>query len=526
MKVVKRLILVVTVFSLVFSLCFSGTAAEAVGGRERIRVNAYDFNEIYFINVPSDFAGISPEFNELLSLFVRYNFYELDYIQSIHAMLSSLMAQFPGIYHFLAHALLTAMDPYAGFFPAHDASYIFNTLSANEFYGFGMSLGSETYIRGRGFGVIINRVMPGSPAARAGLQANDAIVDLNGFRVAGLGMAAVSDVLSFIDDELIITVRRAGREHTFTLEREIVYRSPLILREIDDNTAYIQILNFLCDIMIDDFEDMLWDLYESGIERIIFDVRGNPGGSLETVLEMVNMLVTGEGQPLCTVLSRGGQKEVIYSTGSDLKFDEMVILTNGGSASASEYFAIALRELEDAVIIGTPTVGKAIGQSYHVLSNGDVAAITEIEILSPRGNRFHAERVFPDIMVFPREEFAVVNLNQIAPLNFVNCVTIRPGADNTAVRGLNERLAIMGYINPETVSSVYDEQTANAVRIFQTASGLPVGDEHINYSFVSRLILWVAFETNYFYTEIDMAFECALIFLNEGREAAQRFAES
>jgi hypothetical protein len=184
---------------------------------------------------------------------------------------------------------------------------------------------------------------------------------------------------------------------------------------------------------------------------------------------------------------------------------------------------LSLRDITGAVIIGEKTLVKGIGQYYEELTNGDVAAITAFEVFSSNNTGYNGVGVEPDIKIAP--VYTAVGKKTFGQLNFVNCHTIKEGADNSAVLALNQRLCAIGYILPEEVTGKCTEKTVTAVEIFQKYNDLPVGITKIDYIFLEYLNFYADYYYMDKYEEGDVVLECAEIYIQKGESAAKEFAE-
>ena len=219
----------------------------------------------------------------------------------------------------------------------------------------------------------------------------------------------------------------------------------------------------------------------------------------------------------------GKVMEIATSGGGGIKLDKICVLTNHYTASASEIFALSLKEITGAVLIGEKTYGKGIGQMYKELENKDIVAITAFEITSANGTKYDKKGLEPDIKISPK--YSNVKNNIFGQLNFVNCVDIKKGADNKAVLALNQRLARIGYLSPEDITSKCTDKTITAVEIFQMYNKLPVGLSKIDYLFIEFLNYYTAYSEKRF-AETDVQFECAKKYIFESTQAAENYAKN
>ncbi|MCL1792260.1 MAG: S41 family peptidase [Oscillospiraceae bacterium] len=463
---------------------------------------------------------IEPRIDELLDLYEELSLYNLTREEAIVVMLKNFLINYPEIAPYLGDALLTAFDPFGGYYPETTTEELFSGI----YWGYGIVLGGKTVIDGMKYSVVVDRVFEESPADEAGLRGGDEIVEIGTVNVEGFGLNAVSHLLSACEDPVTMTVRRGGETFTATLIRAAVFmQSVSFYTDGASKTALIKIDDFLDEYMCYDIYAIVEYLSENKFENIIFDLRGNPGGSIMNMLETLNMFVPGKGVTLYSEVDKNGDIDSIESSGHGVAFKKICILADGGTASAAELFALSLRDITGAVIIGQKTFGKGIGQYYESLSNGDVAAITAFEVLSSNGSSYNGIGVEPDITI--SNVYSMVEKKTFEQLNFVNCRNIKAEAENNAVLALNQRLSAIGYISPEEISGKCTAKTITAVEIFQKYNGLPVGIDKIDYTFIDYLNFYAEYYFVAFYEERDTGLECAEIYLQKGEQAAREFAE-
>ena len=489
--------------------------------------SVYDekYKEHYMIaNVDEEIAEtideIDPQIDMLLDAYVELSLYGLTREQAITAMLRKLLIDYPELMPILGNSLLTAFDPFGGYYSRTAAGELFS----RKYLGYGIVLGGKKMLEGNNYDVMLQQVFPDSPASKAGLKIGDEIIKIENRNVEGFGVNAVSNLLSTYSDKINITVRRNGKDITVSMNRGSV-SVPSVYFSTDkaSKTAMIKIDDFMDDNMVDDIFDIFDFLYENNnYKNIIIDLRDNPGGNIWNMLEFLNLFVPEEGVVLYSEMYSDGEIESVKSTGIGLEFDKICVLTNSRSISAPETFAISLSELTGAVIIGEKTYGKGVGQYRGTFENGDEIMITGFEVLSAKGTRFHKKGVEPDIKISP--EYITAERKTYGQLNFVNCLNIKKGANNNAVLALNQRLASIGYITPEDVTSECTEKTISAVEIFQKYNGLPVGISKIDYIFLEYLNYFVSYYTPNRYQERDVQLECAKIYIEKGEQAAKDYA--
>jgi carboxyl-terminal processing protease len=461
------------------------------------------------------------QIDELLDLFLETSLYDFTREEAVAAMLRNFLEQNPGMVHRMGHSLLTAFDDYGRFYSIDSMRY--GSLSGNIFWGYGVIMTGKEIINGFQYGVVLQRILPDSPALRAGLEAGDEIIIIDGINVEGFGMNAVSNLFATYEDEVTLTVRRNGEDITLTMGKGTVrIPSVSVLTDRENMTAVIKIDHFMDENLPGDLAEIIEYLRDNGYKNAIIDLRGNGGGVVSWMLECLNMFVTEEEAVLYSEKYRDGSIKSLESTGGGIEFEKIAVLTNGLTASAAEIFALALRELTGAEIIGGKTFGKGVAQYVSLLSNNrDIAEITVYEILSPLGNSYHGEGIMPDIEI--PNVLARAAHAELGRLNFVTITTIKEGSENNAVLTLNQRLSRIGYISPEDITRSLTARTVSAVEIFQKFNGLPVGISNIDNNFLELLNSRASAAPMRYYAR-DAQLECARIYISEGSLAASDFA--
>ena len=270
-------------------------------------------------------------------------------------------------------------DPYTVYMNSEE--YVDFVESNNNFYGIGAQIGV------RDEKVVIIAPIEGSPAERAGIKAGDVILQVDDYEVTD---ANSEEVVSRVRGEEGVSVKLIVKRGQETLQFDVVreeIQSESVKGEIlEDNIGYIQITTFSDEDVSVKFTEKLNELKESGMERLILDLRGNPGGYLDKCVEIAsNFIPKGE---MITM--------------------PLVVLVDGGSASASEVVTGALKDNNVATVIGTTTFGKGIVQQLipFVESDGDTGAIkvTTSKYYCPNGENIHGKGIEPDITVELSEE--------------------------------------------------------------------------------------------------------------------------
>ncbi len=247
--------------------------------------------------------------------------------------------------------------------------------------------------------------MPGSPAEQAGLQPGDQIIKVDGEDMTGIdGNLVIRRVLGPAGSEVTLTIRREGKEDfdvTIVRARIVVPSVEGYIIE-DTNIAYVALFNF-GDSSSDDLRELLSELLAQNPDGLIFDLRNNGGGLLVTSVEVASEFIQ-EGLILSEVYG-DGSRDTYESLENGLATEiPMVVLVNGGSASASEIVAGAIRAYKRAPLVGTTTFGKGTVQNWIPLSDNGAVRITIAKWLSPDDSEIHEIGIEPDFIVEITEE--------------------------------------------------------------------------------------------------------------------------
>lgn len=286
-------------------------------------------------------------------------------------------------------------DPYSVYLPPSDAEMFEDDISGN-FSGVGMEVGLRNGL------ITIISPLPETPAERAGLFPGDVIVSIDGQTTEDLSI-----------DEAVRLIRgEKGTDVAFSIYREgetefldiVVTRDtiniPTVQTEQYDDVFVIALYSFNA-IAESSVEQALADFERSGADKLIFDLRGNPGGYLQGAVEIAGNFLDS-GQVVVREQLAEGDEKLFRSRGQkvrDFNPENLVVLVNGGSASASEILAGALKDHDVATVIGEKTFGKGSVQELVPLDSGASLKVTVARWLTPAGTLFSEGGLEPDIVV-------------------------------------------------------------------------------------------------------------------------------
>lgn len=242
----------------------------------------------------------------------------------------------------------------------------------------------------------------GTPAQEAGLLPGDVITGWNGESVDGMELSElVAKIKTDPDEHLTLEIERDGETLEVELTRREVEVPTVEYEMLDGQIGYIRLVEF-DEVTADQFQKALDDLEAQNMEKLVIDVRDNPGGVLQVVCDMLDQLLP-EGLIVYTEDKNGKRTE--YTSDAEHQFTKpLAVLTNENSASASEIFAGAIQDYGIGTIVGTTTFGKGIVQRPFYLSDGTGIKLTVARYYTPKGHDIHKKGIKPDVEVELDEE--------------------------------------------------------------------------------------------------------------------------
>ncbi|MCF0121868.1 MAG: S41 family peptidase [Lachnospiraceae bacterium] len=243
-----------------------------------------------------------------------------------------------------------------------------------------------------------------SPAAKAGVKSGDVIESVEGKNVTGMSSKQVMELIQKSDNTTITMVlTREGSDASITVEiaKETVKIKFVKGEMLKNQIGYIQITDFT-DVTSSQFEKIYEELKEKGLQKLVIDLRDNPGGLLDGVCDTLSQILP-EGIIVYTKDKDGNQnkRDCAGRTPIDIP---LVILVNEGSASASEIFAGAVKDYGIGTLVGEKTFGKGIVQNTYKLSDGSVVKLTVAHYYTPKGDDINGTGIIPDVEVKEPEE--------------------------------------------------------------------------------------------------------------------------
>lgn len=308
-------------------------------------------------------------------------------------------------------------DPYTTYYTAEEYQKLSED-TEGEYHGIGVMISQN-----RSTGIItVIKVFKDTPAAEAGMRPGDVLYKVGDMEVTGMDMdILVKDYIKGKDgSEVALTVFRQdeGEYVDLKMERRNVTVQTVEYQMLEDHVGYIAVSQF--DVVTaDQFKAAVDDLEKQGMKKLLVDLRNNPGGVLDTVVDMLDyilpddLIIEGdkdlvrtntEATLLVYMADKNGKGGQEYASDGHFLDIPLAVLVNGESASASEVFTGAMKDYGRATVVGTKTFGKGIVQNLIPLDNGTAIKMTTAHYYTPSGFDLHGKGIEPDVEVELKEE--------------------------------------------------------------------------------------------------------------------------
>ncbi|MBS7298224.1 MAG: PDZ domain-containing protein [Eubacteriales bacterium] len=403
--------------------------------------------------------------DELMYLDAIINYASTLYIDSsiysddmMRAAVAAAVKENPEIMYKMIKAAFGELDEYSEFYTAEEYQKYYEMLT-NSFYGMG------AIIQLREDEIFIVRLIDGGGAQLAGLKAGDVITAVDGVDVAGKSLDEVTQMArGEKGTTLVVNVRRGTEILEYTVERLEVSGTTVGYRVLPSDIAYVEITNFSDDTP-KEFENVLRELDNEGITKIVLDLRSNPGGMLTSVVDIARMIVP-EGVILQTIYRNEVKNMDFYSYNKNPKY-KFSVLVNGDTASAAEVLTGALQDSGIGYVVGETTFGKGLIQDVFVLPSGDAFKITTGHYLTRNGKDINKVGIYPDEVV--KNGTGRIDISKYEAFDYKHKWKI--GESGKGVLAAKQRLSIMGYYSG-VIDEHFDKALEVAVYNFQKNSKL------------------------------------------------------
>lgn len=286
-------------------------------------------------------------------------------------------------------------DPYTRFMnPEEFRNMQIDT--SGELTGVGIQLAQDEKTKE----LIVVSPIEGTPASEAGIMARDVITKIDGKSTEGMDSnAAVALIRGTVGTKVTLTIRRGNEEKDYPLERARIEIRPVRYSVKDSSSGkigYIRLTQFSANAP-DEMREAIQSLESKGVVGYVLDLRINPGGLLYSSIDIARMWIQ-DGVIVSTV-NRQGVSEQETANGTALTSKPLVVLVDGGSASASEILSGALQDDHRATLVGSKTFGKGLVQSVRGLGDGSGLAVTVAKYLTPSGRDINHAGIQPDVVL-------------------------------------------------------------------------------------------------------------------------------
>ncbi|MGD9677933.1 MAG: S41 family peptidase [Vulcanibacillus sp.] len=328
-----------------------------------------------------------------------YTQHQLDILAEIYSLIKEY--HISGVdYDTLTKGAINGMiesleDPHTKYFTEEEYQEFIGDIDGS-FTGIGI------YIQEKDDYIGVQSPIIGSPAEAAGLKAGDLITHVDGISIKGKSTEEAADLIRGKEGTTVqITFIRNAEEFTVEVVRASIQLPSTEADMLTEDTGYLRIYTFSSQVDNDVAADLAM-LKEKGMENLILDLRGNPGGYLNAALNVSSLFI--ENGPIVYVKDNlGNEQELAISNGVNWDLP-LIVLIDGGSASASEILAGALKDYNKATIVGENSYGKGTVQNLISLDNGGYLKLTVNEYFTPNKNKMNEVGIKPDVIVADAEK--------------------------------------------------------------------------------------------------------------------------
>ncbi len=297
--------------------------------------------------------------------------------------------------------MVSGLDRHSEFLSAEEYREIRDSTSG-KYSGVGLEVSIQENA------IMVIAPFDGTPAQRAGIESGDEIIEIDGVSVRNHGLSeAIDKMRGYAGTSVTISVRRENYDDplTFHLTRQEIQVSSVRYEILQPSYAYVRLSQFNegtadeVEFALEEMSDAVQEQTGDMLAGLVIDLRNNPGGMLDSAVEVSDLfldegiIVTAEGR------TRESQFRRDAAYGDIMHGGAVVVLVNGGSASASEIVAGALQDHDRALIIGTTTFGKGLVQTVMPLSRGRAIKLTTSHYYTPSGDSIHETGITPDIVI-------------------------------------------------------------------------------------------------------------------------------
>lgn len=350
--------------------------------------------------------------------------------------------------------ILNVLDKYSQYYTKEEYQNFFDSLSGS-IIGIGIFIEEED-----GFVRIISPI-EGSPAEKAGLKSGDVITHIDGVDILETSYEnAINMIQGEVGTQVKIRYRRGNVSNEIAIIRESITIPDVRYEMLDNNIGYLRIIQFGEDVS-NEVDKAIEMLRKEGMTSIIVDLRNNPGGYLDEVIEISDWFVD-KNDEIVTVDYKNF-KDSVYKGEKDPLNIPAVVIVNSASASASEILAAAIKYNDKGIILGETTFGKGTVQSMLLVTGRSGMKLTTAEYFSVNSIKVNGVGVVPDVILPSLTTDEVNSINTFAPM--VDNEVSHFGVTSLDVYGAQQRLKLLGY--DIDLNGYYDTKTSSAINDFQ-----------------------------------------------------------
>lgn len=392
---------------------------------------------------------------------IRLYKFDVDTSDLYRNALREVIKQHPELLETALQGAYNHLDPYSKYFTAEEFADYMQNLSG-EFCGIGVT------IMKFGEGLQVTKVHRGSPAEAAGLNAGDVIFMADGVDLAGLDLTtAKSHIIGEEGTSVSLGIRRASGEFWVDVQRAQVVVNRGTTQILEDGTVgYIKLYDF--DEHADEFVISALDSFDQqNIDTVIFDLRDNPGGSVQILINIMSYLIPAG--PVIHFDYNQPERLSTYVTNEveSLKDRDIIVLVNENTASAAEAFSGGIQDNGVGIVVGTQTYGKGTMQTITKIITGGGIKLTEAEYLTAKMRNINGIGIEPDVKVADR----VVPFSETYYLAPSFARVLQTGDTGEDVLAMEQRLDALGF-DIGIPDEVFGDDTFYAVKKFQEMTGL------------------------------------------------------
>ena len=394
---------------------------------------------------------------EAIAEFIKI--YGIDSSSEDDPVMRALLTMFEDedLYNLFMESMLGSYDSHSMFIPAGTYDTAFPTTESYVGVGITMQLDGE-YAK-------VTDVTAGGPADEAGVKPGDLLVTANGVTLRGKDLTEVSSLLRGEEGtEVTVVVRRGEAELRFTLVRAQMGTPNFSSYLVEDGVYYMKWARFADTASYIKFVFAIQDMTENNCRSLILDLRGNPGGDLNMAYNVINRLlpVSVDFFGYCTKQNGERFYQSVASEGIGPALNKIIILSDGGSASAAEVVQASLCDLGYAVSVGEQTYGKARGQYHLTFPDNSAAVITSVELIAPSTPDYEGVGLTPTYEVHNE-----TTRHPAASCDPVPTTDMTFGFVGEGPYLLNRALSALGYLDAGQVSYSFGFSTLAALIAFQ-----------------------------------------------------------